>query len=190
MITATVEQLYQQHIKALPLAEQWQLVNLIKNETLPPALRIEPGRRGLALLRRAETYQALAETVLANPFMVEPEFMTALEQATTISRPYRQMLIERRDWLRQLAKRWQQLGMKSKITQRIEPSLANYKKQLTEYEAKLKQFEAQYGMSSAEFYQKFEAGELGDAMDFFDWSGLVEFQKYTQDKIGKLETTR
>jgi len=68
--------------------------------------------------------------------------------------------------------------------------LKNGKKQLTEYETKLKQFEVQYGMSSTEFYQKFEAGELGDAMDFFDWSGLVEFQKYTQDEIYQLETIR
>jgi hypothetical protein len=39
-----------------------------------------------------------------------------------------------------------------------------------------------YGMPSAEFYQKFEQGELGDAMDFFERVGLFELQ---QDLLGK-----
>jgi len=29
-------------------------------------------------------------------------------------------------------------------------------------------------MTSSRFYKKFEAGELGDSGDFFEWSGLYE----------------
>ncbi len=184
MITATVEQLYQQHIKPLPLAERWQLLNLIKNDTWPATLRVEPGKRGLALLRRADSYQALAETVLENPFMVEPEFITALEQAN-IPRPYRHVLVERQDWLRQLAKVSRQMGLATPYKEN--PTLEEYRKNLVEYEAELHRFEKQYKMSSAEFYQKFEAGELGDAMDFFDWSGLVEFKHHVLGIIARME---
>jgi len=31
-------------------------------------------------------------------------------------------------------------------------------------------FENRYGMASQEFYAKFEQGELGDSMDFLEWS--------------------
>ena len=35
-------------------------------------------------------------------------------------------------------------------------------------------FEQKYGMASAEFFQRFETGELGDAMDYFRWIGRYE----------------
>lgn len=38
----------------------------------------------------------------------------------------------------------------------------------------LHDFEAQYGMSSADFFHKFSKGELGDAGDFIMWAGLYE----------------
>lgn len=38
----------------------------------------------------------------------------------------------------------------------------------------LREFETQYGMSSAEFHAKFSRGELGDAGDFIMWAGLYE----------------
>ena len=41
-----------------------------------------------------------------------------------------------------------------------------FEQQAAELETDLRQFETQYEMSSAEFYQKFMAGELGDDIDF------------------------
>jgi hypothetical protein len=38
--------------------------------------------------------------------------------------------------------------------------------------AELRKYEQQYGMSSQVFYDRFRAGELGDALDFVDWAGL------------------
>ncbi len=35
-------------------------------------------------------------------------------------------------------------------------------------------FKQKYGMPSAEFFQRFEAGELGDALDFIRWAGCYE----------------
>ncbi len=44
------------------------------------------------------------------------------------------------------------------------------------YARRLKEFEKNYGMNSAEFYQKFENGELGDNQEWFDW--LFEYKSY------------
>lgn len=44
------------------------------------------------------------------------------------------------------------------------------------YAQRLKEFEKNYGMSSTEFYQKFEKGELGDDPEWFDW--LFEYKAY------------
>jgi hypothetical protein len=43
-------------------------------------------------------------------------------------------------------------------------------------------------MDSATFYQRFEAGELGDAMDFFEWAGLYELRQDLLDKMHRVET--
>jgi hypothetical protein len=63
-----------------------------------------------------------------------------------------------------------------------------YRERLTHYETALKVFEEQYGMDSARFYQQFEAGNLGDSMDFFEWSGLYELWQTLQEKIHRLES--
>ena len=41
-------------------------------------------------------------------------------------------------------------------------------------EQQLADFERRYSLNSEEFYEKFERGELGDAMDFVEWSATYE----------------
>jgi len=48
---------------------------------------------------------------------------------------------------------------------------------ILELENRLQAFEAQYQMRSDNFYQRFRAGELGDSMDFFEWSVFYEMWK-------------
>ena len=59
---------------------------------------------------------------------------------------------------------------------------------LKRYENDLRAFEKRYGMDSQVFYQKFESGELGDKMDFFEWFGLYEMHRKLSDKIKRLES--
>ena len=59
---------------------------------------------------------------------------------------------------------------------------------LKRYQADLQDFETRYGMTSTEFYHKFELGELGDTMDYFEWAGLYELKQNLLDKIQRLET--
>lgn len=43
-----------------------------------------------------------------------------------------------------------------------------------ELESRLAAYETQYQMSSGEFYRRFRLGELGDTMDFVEWSVFYE----------------
>ena len=57
----------------------------------------------------------------------------------------------------------------AKVQQEVlDVSLSQHRLRLERYERDLREFEERYGMESATFYRRFEAGELGDAMDFFE----------------------
>jgi len=58
-----------------------------------------------------------------------------------------------------------------KLLDREASRLASQKARL---EQQLAEFEQKYSLSSEEFYEKFERGELGDAMDFVEWSATYE----------------
>ena len=59
----------------------------------------------------------------------------------------------------------------------LDVSLSQHQLRLERYKRDLREFEELYGMESAAFYRRFEAGELGDAMDFFEWAGLYELRE-------------
>ena len=52
----------------------------------------------------------------------------------------------------------------------------------------LSDFERRYGMKTEQFYDKFIAGQLGDAMDFIEWSGEYESLKKIKEDVRKLES--
>ena len=56
-------------------------------------------------------------------------------------------------------------------------TLGQYRVRLRRYDRDLREFEERYGMDSQTFYERFEAGELGDDMDFFEWAGLYELRQ-------------
>lgn len=60
--------------------------------------------------------------------------------------------------------------------------------ELLDLEKRLKIFESQYQMSSEKFYQRFRAGELGDTIDFFEWSVFYEMWSAAQNQLEALET--
>lgn len=55
-------------------------------------------------------------------------------------------------------------------------------------EANLLAFEKQYAMSSTDFYERFENGELGDAMDFIEWAATIEMLDNLNKRIGDFKT--
>jgi hypothetical protein len=41
-------------------------------------------------------------------------------------------------------------------------------------------FESRYGLTTPEFYERFERGEMGDDADFFEWSATWDMVQYLQ----------
>lgn len=52
--------------------------------------------------------------------------------------------------------------------------------QIGDLKHRLKQFEEKYQMPSQQFYQRFQAGELGDSIDFFEWNSYFEMLNAAQ----------
>ena len=48
------------------------------------------------------------------------------------------------------------------------------RQELNELQNDLKAFEEQYELSSEEFYQRFQAGETDDRMDFIEWASFYQ----------------
>jgi len=71
----------------------------------------------------------------------------------------------------------------------LDVALRRYRQRLEHYEDELRQFEQRYGLDSDVFYQRFEAGELGDATDYFEWASLYELRQDLLLKVERLEAT-
>ncbi|MCL4831864.1 MAG: hypothetical protein KJZ86_05470 [Caldilineaceae bacterium] len=65
--------------------------------------------------------------------------------------------------------------------------LEDYRRSLAEYDEILKQFEDQYGMDSAYANSEFEAGRLGDAMDYFEWTGIYALRESVLKRMAQIE---
>ena len=51
----------------------------------------------------------------------------------------------------------------------------------------LANFEKRYAMKSTEFYARYENGEMGDEMDFVEWSATVEMLANVDKQLALLE---
>jgi hypothetical protein len=69
----------------------------------------------------------------------------------------------------------------------LEATLSQQRLQLARYDRDLDEFEHRYSLDSDTFYQKFQSGELGDDMDYFEWAGLHELRHIVIEKIHRLE---
>ncbi len=59
--------------------------------------------------------------------------------------------------------------------------------ELADLQERLRAFEVRYQMLSEDFYQRFRAGELGDAMDFVEWSVFYEMKESVRERLETLE---
>jgi hypothetical protein len=50
-------------------------------------------------------------------------------------------------------------------------------------EADLAEFEQQYNLSSTEFYRQFQAGQIGDDMDYVEWASLVQMAENLKKRL-------
>lgn len=61
------------------------------------------------------------------------------------------------------------------------------KKGIINLQIDIKNFEKKYNLSSQEFFQKFDSGELGDDEDFIIWAGLYEMLNKNINRLAELE---
>ena len=66
--------------------------------------------------------------------------------------------------------------------------LQKYEKHLAEVQKELEPFEQRYGISSEACYQRFMAGEMGDAADIVEWMGLYDNVLLYRERIEMLRT--
>lgn len=63
-----------------------------------------------------------------------------------------------------------------------------YQLRLDRYARDLRDYEERYGMDTRTFHERFEAGELGDSADFFEWDGIYNLHLDLMEKIRRLES--
>jgi hypothetical protein len=72
------------------------------------------------------------------------------------------------------------------IDKLIAREISRLTSQKAKLEGQLVDFERKYSLNSKEFYEKFERGELGDAMDFVEWSATYEMVKNLERQLATL----
>jgi hypothetical protein len=95
------------------------------------------------------------------------------------------------DKLRHLEALYRQ-GYQNDVTDRsldkiIELERANARRELDELQERLKRFERQYQISSEEFYRRFRAGEMGDAIEVVEWSIFYDMWESVRSRLEVLE---
>jgi hypothetical protein len=55
--------------------------------------------------------------------------------------------------------------------------------QLRQLQADLAELEQRYHLSSAEFYQRYRAGQMGDEMDYIEWASLVQMAHNLEKRL-------
>lgn len=58
--------------------------------------------------------------------------------------------------------------------------------ELQRLDSRLLAYEQQYTMTSDEFYQRFRSGELGDDMDYVEWSVFWDMRQATRKRLDEL----
>jgi hypothetical protein len=87
--------------------------------------------------------------------------------------------LERLNWL--YAAGFRDAFLDSALRKIVERQAARDEADLQRVTQHLRELEAQYGLSSDEFFQQYQAGQMADAADFTEWSAYYKMrQRITQ----------
>ncbi len=78
--------------------------------------------------------------------------------------------------------------MERSLAKIIELERTHAIQQASELQGKLQVYEVQYDMPSDIFYQQFNLGELGDSIDFVEWSAFYDMWQAVQMRLGVLQS--
>ena len=65
----------------------------------------------------------------------------------------------------------------------VDMEASRVRMQLEDIERVLADYEKQYDMSSAEFFQKYDSGKTDDRMDFVEWASLTQMADHLRQKL-------
>jgi hypothetical protein len=68
------------------------------------------------------------------------------------------------------------------ILEALSDQLAYAHMRFLKFEKECKRFESQYGMDSESFLKKFDSGELGDELQWFDWYASLKGKEIWEKK--------
>jgi bacterioferritin (cytochrome b1) len=74
------------------------------------------------------------------------------------------------------------------IAKMLEYKIQQYQKEITRLNREIDRFERTHRMESSDFFKKFLAGNLGDDLDFVEWSALYQMRQNLLEKKGELES--
>lgn len=74
------------------------------------------------------------------------------------------------------------------IDKLLSVEVANARQEADSLRSRLTELETEYGMSSADFLRRFQAGELGDSADMFEWSAYYQMWLSAQKRVRLLES--
>ena len=82
-------------------------------------------------------------------------------------------------------------GLQNEYLSRSIGKIVEYEKEKTIKEVdmlkkELSRFESAYQMSSKDFFDRFERGELGDKEDYFEWSAMYQMHERSVDRLNIL----
>ena len=69
------------------------------------------------------------------------------------------------------------------LSKLIQYETDNMEHELQELEGSMNKFESKYNMDPETFSKKFEGGELGDEMDFFEWYALCDMRRRIMHRL-------
>lgn len=89
--------------------------------------------------------------------------------------------------LQKLASLYQK-GQTSKLMERTVDKLLAYeaatcREQLHQLQNDIAEFEQQYAMISADFYQRYQAGQTDDQMDYVEWISLIQMATNLEERL-------
>ena len=72
----------------------------------------------------------------------------------------------------------------------ISHQLARDRADLKVLQQDLAELERKYGVSSEEFYERFQAGQMSDEADFMEWNALYKMSAKLRTRLGILQGQR
>ena len=79
------------------------------------------------------------------------------------------------------------MHFKREVVESLKRELSICNVALSNIKEELEKFEIKYTMSTEEFNEKFEKGQLGDDQDFFEWNAYKEYYNDWQNRKKALE---